>query len=403
MKRVFAFLVIVLLVLLAAALAPMFKADPGLVQIRMFSWTIETSVLVLGLAVLVVWLIASLLLRLWRLPGETARRVGERRALAQLEKGLLALTEGDWRTAERALEKSTNLQGRTTARYLAAAQAADGQDEAERADWYLEQAEGGGRRQRFIVGLTRARILCGNKRYDEATPLLEDLLGQRRRHPQVLELLAECYRETGDWDGIQRILPALKKAEVVDEARAESLSLQAAINKIRSCHDLEALKTAWQGLSKPMKLMPEAVRSYADRAIELGGPELTEEVLRTSLKREWNPALLIPYGDPGAADTAKRLKQCEKWLQDHPEDPMLHLALGRLCAGEELWGKAREHMIRSLEIEPSVGGYDSLGQLLERLGELETAMACFRNALRMNQGKSPRPLPGDPARLTPPV
>ena len=73
---------------------------------------------------------------------------------------------------------------------------------------------------------------------------------------------------------------------------------------------------------------------------------------------------------------------------------MLHLTLGRLCAREELWGKARHHMIRSLEIEPTVGGYDSLGQLLERKGELEIAMACFRNALRMNQGKEPLPLPG---------
>lgn len=402
MKRSFALLIIILLALLAAALAPLFKADPGLVEVQMFGWTVETSVLVLVLAVIFVWLIAALLFRLWRLPAETARRVNEQRALAQLEKGLLALTEGDWRTAERALEKSTSTQGKNTARYLAAAQAADGQNEMDRADWYLEQAEGGGRKQRFIVALTRVRILCGNSRFNEAVPLLEELLSRRKRHPQVLELLAECYRETGNWDGMQEILPRLKKAEVVDEARADSLLLQAAVNKIRGCGDLDALQAAWHGFSKPMKQMPEAVRTYADRAIALGGPELTEEVLRTSLKREWNPALLIPYGDPGAEDTAKRLKQCEKWLKEHPEDGMLHLALGRLCAGEELWGKAREHMIRSLELEPSTGGYDSLGQLLERMGELETAMACFRNALRMSQGKPPRPLPSNSAKLAGP-
>ncbi len=107
--------------------------------------------------------------------------------------------------------------------------------------------------------------------------------------------------------------------------------------------------------------------------------------------------------EPGVSDTPKRLKQCEKWLQTHPEDPLLHLTLGRLCAREELWGKARHHMIRSLEIEPTVAGYDSLGQLLERKGELETAMVCFRNALRMNQGKDPLPLPGDQAKLEPPA
>ena len=134
----------------------------------------------------------------------------------------------------------------------------------------------------------------------------------------------------------------------------------------------------------------------------VGSPGLTEPVIRSSLKDNWTSELLIPYGEPGTDDTPKRLKQCEKWLLLHPDDALLHLALGRLCAREELWGKARHHMIRSLEIEPSVAGYDSLGQLLERKGELEIAMACFRNALRMNQGKEPLPLPSDHAKLESP-
>ena len=46
-----------------------------------------------------------------------------------------------------------------------------------------------------------------------------------------------------------------------------------------------------------------------------------------------------------------------------------------------------------------MAGYDALGQLLERKGELEVAMACFRNALRLNQGIDPQPLPGELARV----
>jgi len=96
------------------------------------------------------------------------------------------------------------------------------------------------------------------------------------------------------------------------------------------------------------------------------------------------------------------MKHCEKWMVEHPEDAGLHLALGRLCAHEQLWGKARHHMIRSLELGPTVAGYDALGQLLERQGELELAMACFRNALRIGQGDKPLPLPRDPVRLNAP-
>ena len=175
MKRSFLLFVALALLLLTAALAPVFKSDPGHVLITFMDWTIETSVLVLAVAVILLWIGFQLLIRLWRLPAETARRVREQRSIAQLEKGLLALTEGDWRTAEKALGKSTSTRGKTTARYLAAAQAADGQDANERRDYYLEQADSGGTRKKFLIELTRARMLVANEAREQALPILEEL------------------------------------------------------------------------------------------------------------------------------------------------------------------------------------------------------------------------------------
>jgi HemY protein len=403
MKSSFLLLIALVLALLAAAIAPVFKTDPGLVQMHFRGWTIETSLLTLVLGVLIIWLLVWVLVRLFKVPAETARRIREQRSMAQLEKGLLALTEGDWSTAERALEKSASAHGRTTARYLAAAEAADGQDAGDRAEWYLEQADTRNRKQKFLVDLTRARILTQNGHYTEAKEVLQALHGKRRKHPQVLEMLARCYRELGEWEALLKLLPVMQKASVIDEQEATELRHVAAIGELKRCKDKDALQASWKALPKATQRAPDVIRAYADQAVLEGMPELTEEVIRTSLKREWNPMLLVPYGEPGANDTAKRLKQCEKWLEAHPEDPLLHLTLGRLCARDELWGKARHHMIRSLEIEPTVAGFDSLGQLLERKGEMEVAMACFRNALRMNQGKEPKPLPGEHAMLEAPA
>jgi len=164
----------------------------------------------------------------------------------------------------------------------------------------------------------------------------------------------------------------------------------------------EDLQTAWKQFPRGMRQHQGVVEAFAIGAAKLDQAELAEPVILASLKNEWNPALVLRYGDPTADDRIKRIKQCEKWLQDHPRDAGLHLALGRLCAGESLWGKAREHMVKSLELEPSSLGYDAFGQLLERQGELEPAMACFRNALRMNQGQTPKPLPSNIARLSAP-
>jgi HemY protein len=396
-----AFLVIVAIVLalLAAAVAPVFKSDPGLVQIHFRGWTMETSVLVLCLALAAAWLLLWLAVWLWRLPAETARRIREQRALVQLEKGLLALTEGDWSTAERALQKSASSHGRTTARYLAAAEAADGQDAGDRAEWYLEQADTRNRKQKFLVELTRARMLVANGQFEEARPILEEIQPRRRRHPQVLDMLARCYRELGDWEALLKLLPVMQKAGTVDEEEAAALRRHAAAADLKRSRDTDEMQQRFRSLPRQLQRSAEVVGAFADQALRLGAPELTEEVIRASLKVQWEPTLLIPYGEPGPDDAARRLRQCDKWLQIHPEDHWLHLALGRLCAREELWGKARQHMIRSLELEPTVLGYDTLGQLLERKGELELSMACFRNALRMSQGKEPQPLPGQQVKL----
>jgi len=402
MKTAFLLLIAIVLALLAAALAPVFKSDPGMVQIHFQGWTLETSVLVLMLAVLIVWILVWAIVRIWKMPAETARKLKEQRSLKQLEKGLLALTEGDWQTAERALEKSASSHGRTTARYLAAAEAADGQDAGDRAEYYLEQADTRNRKQKFLVELTRARILMSNGQFEEARPVLEDLQQRQRKHPQVLEMLSRCYTELGEWEPLVKLLPVMLKAKMLDTEKAAALKQQAAIVELQHGKTPEDLQADWRSLPKTIQRDPEVVRAFAERAVELQAPALTEEVIRNTLKREWDSSLLIPYGVPGEDDASKRLRQCEKWLQAQPEDPWLHLTLGRLCAREELWGKAREHLVRSLEIEPSVAGYDALGQLLERKGELEVAMACFRNALRMNQGKDPQPLPGELARLEAP-
>lgn len=390
------------LLLLTAALAPVFKNDPGLVQIHFLDYTIETSVLVLVGSLVLLWSVVQIAFYLWKLPAETARKMAEKRGLAQLEKGMLALTEGDWKTAEKALGKSAALPGKTTARYLAAAQAASGQHADDRREYYLEQADSGGRQRSFVVELTRARLLMQNGQRAEALPVLKDLHRRRKQHPEVLKLLAQCHQELGQWSELQALFPRLRKADVMTEDEIATLQHEIARHQLSEAPDAAALEAAWKALPKAMKGDPLTVEVFAERAGELERADLAESVLRTSLKQQWSPALVLRYGDPGAGDAAQRLKQCEKWLLKHPEDPALHLALGRLCAGQSLWGKARTHLIKSLELEPTAAGYDALGQLLERQGELEMAMACFRNALRMTQGRAPEPLPLEPARLKAP-
>ena len=75
---------------------------------------------------------------------------------------------------------------------------------------------------------------------------------------------------------------------------------------------------------------------------------------------------------------ARQLKRAEDWLKNHGEDTDLLLAAARLCAKNELWGKARSYLETVLSIRPSPDAYHEFGQLLTRLGEGEAAADAFR-------------------------
>lgn len=243
-------------------------------------------------------------------------------------------------------------------------------------------------------------MLLDNGNRAASMPILQNLHKRRRKHPQVLELLSRCYRELGEWDKLQSLMPVLQKTGVLNDDQALALQEEIAVKRLRSAQSAEFLQAAWKHIPRNMRHHGAVVEAFAAGASQLEEAELAEPVITSSLKSNWNPALVLRYGEAGSSDRLKRIKQCEKWLKQRPGDASLHLTLGRLCAGESLWGKAREHMVKSLELEPSSLGYDALGQLLERQGELEPAMTCFRNALRMNQGQQPKPLPVGTSRLS---
>lgn len=389
MKAALLVLTILGLMILAVAIAPLFKNDPGYVLIRFQDWNAETSVLVLLLAVVAVYVVIRLVVWLWYWPTRTARKVRELRAQKQLEKGLLALTEGDWRSAEKALTRSGNQRGQETVKYLAAARAAQGQDDIEGRDAYLLKAESGDARNRFLVQLSRARFLIGNGDIGAAIPILEALQKRRSRHPQVLEMLSRCYRELGDWERLRKMIPALKKAALIQANDASELEQLAVRHELDGANDIAALQERWRKLSSSLKNAAGMAGAFAGRAIDLGAPSVAEPVLRAALKRHWDTSLVRLYGRFTEKDLGQRINHCEKWLKTHPDDAALHLVIGQLCYEEKLWGKAREHLQTSLKLEASADAFQAYGQLLQRHGEVEGAMQCFQNALLVQSGATP--------------
>src|SRR5690606_17952751 len=104
-----------------------------------------------------------------------------------------------------------------------------------------------------------------------------------------------------------------------------------------------------------------------------------EKYLRAFLNKQWEESLVRLYGTMALPQpVSKYLDFAEAWLKDHGRSPMLLLTLGRLCSRLRLWGKARVYYESSVAIHPTVEAYAELGELLESLGELDSARECFQ-------------------------
>lgn len=392
MKKLLLIVASLLVIVLAAILAPVLLDDPGHVRVDIGTWRLEMSVLVLLGLVFAFWVALNLVIGLVRWPGKALRRARSTRAQRQLEHGLLALAEGDWVQAEKHLDRALSHHG-SPAAYLAAARAAQGQAELERRDAWLKLADGRFGRRHRVAGLTRARMLLSEGLADEAVPILESLHLRKQRHAGILRLLLQAYQDAGRWRDLRLLTPALRKAGIVDRARAEELAALAAVRELGAAVEIEQLEAAWRALPARLKCSRDVVIAHARRAVDLGRPGLAGASLRTLLEDEPDDEALKLYTFADEGARRGRIADCQRWLERHPDHHGLHLALGMLYLADRADEPAREHLEKALALRPESEAYSLLGRLFDRGGQLEAATQCYRNALRLKSGRGFEPLP----------
>src|SRR5690606_23511352 len=121
--------------------------DPGYVLISYDVWSVESSLSLLVLAVILGYLLLYVLGRsltgVWRLPGRVRgwrRRRRQERARTALQHGMLARAEGHWEQAERRLTRRAGGSEVALLNSLGAARAAQEPGALERRDQYLHLA-----------------------------------------------------------------------------------------------------------------------------------------------------------------------------------------------------------------------------------------------------------------------
>jgi len=387
-------LIIALLVLgLAVVVGLILHTDPGQVVLGYETFTVETSLAFLLIALAALFTTFYLVLRaiggLVKLPRwMRRRRVIKRRSQAQrgLSRGLLALAEGRWESAEHELthlaqrHRSTALLG-----FLGAAQAAQEHGATDKRDQYLRNAEALGREAELSVGLTRARLLLARGDSGEAGAILDDLARNYPRNAHVLALRAELLHERGDWDNLNTLLPVLRKRKALSPAHIETLERRIWLGSLSSASDAE-LPACWLRLPKRARENATAIATLVRRQIAQGNAGDAERTLRRALNRHWDDQLAALYGEVEADDVARQIDHVERWLKAHPESPAMLDTLGRLCVRRRLWGKARSAFESSLQLQADAGTQRRYAALLEQLDEPDAARDAYRRGLALALG-----------------
>ncbi len=151
----------------------------------------------------------------------------------------------------------------------------------------------------------------------------------------------------------------------------------------------DTLKVAWASFPAEQKHNPRLVEDYCKRLLDSGDAAEAEKVLAKAIKRNWDGGLVAQYGCISGRDPARRLKVAERWLKQHSDDARLMLCLGRLSLYNQLWGQARDYFEKSYALVPNAEACAELARLLFSLGERELSAQYYREGLMIRESNLP--------------
>lgn len=145
---------------------------------------------------------------------------------------------------------------------------------------------------------------------------------------------------------------------------------------------LQELRKFWKKRAKRFADDPDVIAAYVDALARAGEHSEAVSLLESSLDKFWNDALIRRYSllslHVEDAAAARQLQRAETWLQERHKDGVLLLALGRLSLRNQLWGKAKDYLERSLRAVPDAEVFAELARLLLSLKEQERTAEYLR-------------------------
>jgi HemY protein len=394
------FLLILFLALASGIALTLLAENPGYILITRESWSLETSLSMFVLGLLLAFAFTYVLIRLVKnltsAPANLRRWQKSRnrdQAIKDTTQGLAAAINGNWANAEKLLGKSLANSPQAKLNLLASAWVAQQNNELQKRDDFISSASNLDESSADIdMASGHIQVILQRQagQTEQALAMARHLYQESPSNPAAIRSLISLLKETSQWQELNSTLTATSKHRVLSEKELLALQVLAAAELLASEKTAADLDNSWKKLAKSTRRQTDVIASYSNSLLHMDRAQEAESILRAALKEQWSDQLIEIYGQLQTNDPASQLKYAESWLTEHPTNSSLMLCMGRLAIQNKLWGMARSFLEICVQNGDNNDAYLQLAWLLESLGETEEALKVFKQGLEKTLNSDPK-------------
>lgn len=379
-------LLLLLIIVAGFIIGPLWSGQTGYVLIAAAGYTVETSVVLLVMALLLLlgllwfieWLVRKIIASKRRGSGWLRNR-RERKAKQAFERALQSWLSHDYERAQTAAEQSARALSEPYSAYLLAAMAANQSGDADAHQRLLKKAAASEAHSSLAVRLAAVESAAPETARHE----LQRLRQQHADHRGVLRVAARVYERHQFWADLRDILPLLEKHALIASPQLNALQHQAFRDYFKQTEpSSSALQTAWKQLARKQRHRAAIRLEYIRALLQAGDTEQAQREAIHGLRKGYLEPQHLLYGQnqfnwQGATELVEHMEQ---QVKTSPEDSQALALLGLLAMQQTDFDLAQRALRKALELAPSKRFYRLLGDAHLAAGQSAQALDAYQAA-----------------------
>lgn len=380
---------VVALLFLGLIFGPKLKHLDGFVIIAIDKTTAQfplwLGIVLVFILIIIFHIVINFLIKSFGLVSQAKQWSGSRKwkkARTDTIAGMMAFTEGRWGNAEKYMLKAAKEGDTKLINYLIAAESAQRKGDFEKRSLYLKICKKVAPDKDFAIELTQARLQLESKQYEEAQAGLSHLLEMEPTNNYVLMLYVKSSDKLEDWDQVIKIYNKTNKKN----KELDTLFLKAIKNKfilLSKNKKNREVEQIWKSLPAKLKQQTDLFNDYIQALINTKDLEKAEKLLKKHLKTSDDLKAIKLFASIESKQPGKQLDCIERKMLNSSNKLEILDVLVELSIKLKLWGKAKQFIEKSIEIETTTDKQLKLAKILTQLGEKELALKIKNDLLQI--------------------